>query len=180
MPSVTGSDRPLTAAARIRGAGSLAFKSYSFSGDRGTDRLVYMGGSYHAPEADANLSDSNPTQTLGVANHAYGAHVFAVAQQAGATDGSDLILTVSGTSITDLGIRTDSDSETLVIDATAAATHPCMKMRPIHRPPRNPGDRVPHCRWSVFIDVIVTVSCSHHIGSNLNHVHLMLKVRAKW
>ncbi|MCP4908131.1 MAG: hypothetical protein GY910_24430 [bacterium] len=36
-------------------------------------------------------------------------------------------------------------------DATAAATHPCMKMRPIHRPPREPADRVPHCRWSVFI-----------------------------
>ena len=36
-------------------------------------------------------------------------------------------------------------------DATAAATHPCMKMRPIHRPPRNPADRVPVCRWSVFI-----------------------------
>ncbi len=39
-------------------------------------------------------------------------------------------------------------------DATAAATHPCMKMRPIHRPPRpaEPGRRYPHCRWSVFID----------------------------
>ena len=37
-------------------------------------------------------------------------------------------------------------------DATAAATHPQMKMRPIHRPPREPSDRYPHCRWSVFID----------------------------
>ena len=36
-------------------------------------------------------------------------------------------------------------------DATAAATHPCMKMRPIHRPPRNPTDGTPHCRWSVSI-----------------------------
>jgi hypothetical protein len=36
-------------------------------------------------------------------------------------------------------------------DATAAATHPCMKMRPIHRPPRSPADRAPHCRWSVSI-----------------------------
>jgi hypothetical protein len=36
-------------------------------------------------------------------------------------------------------------------DATAAATHPCMKMRPIHRPPRNPADKAPHCRWSVSI-----------------------------
>ncbi|MDP6977744.1 MAG: hypothetical protein QF570_03965 [Myxococcota bacterium] len=37
-------------------------------------------------------------------------------------------------------------------DATAAATHPCMKMRAIHRPPRNPSGRYPHCRWRVFID----------------------------
>jgi hypothetical protein len=37
-------------------------------------------------------------------------------------------------------------------DATAAATNPRMKMRPIHRPPREPADRMPHCRWSVFID----------------------------
>ena len=43
------------------------------------------------------------------------------------------------------------DIEDPTFDATAAATHPCMKMRPIHRPPRNPNGRVPHCRWSVFI-----------------------------
>jgi hypothetical protein len=36
-------------------------------------------------------------------------------------------------------------------DATAAATHPCMKMRPIHRPPRSPAGRFPACRWSIFI-----------------------------
>jgi hypothetical protein len=44
------------------------------------------------------------------------------------------------------------DIEDPTFDATAAATHPCMKMRPIHRPPRVPADRQPHCRWSVFID----------------------------
>ena len=44
------------------------------------------------------------------------------------------------------------DIEDPTFDATAAATHPCMKMRPIHRPPRVPSDRRPHCRWSVFID----------------------------
>jgi hypothetical protein len=43
------------------------------------------------------------------------------------------------------------DIEDPTFDATAAATHPCMKMRPIHRPPRVPTDRSPHCRWSVFI-----------------------------
>ncbi len=43
------------------------------------------------------------------------------------------------------------DIEDPTFDATAAATHPCMKMRAIHRPPRVPADRKPHCRWSVFI-----------------------------
>ncbi|MDH3687318.1 MAG: hypothetical protein OEP95_13890, partial [Myxococcales bacterium] len=37
-------------------------------------------------------------------------------------------------------------------DATAAATHPQMRMRPIHRPPRTPAQRYPHCRWRVFLD----------------------------
>ena len=44
------------------------------------------------------------------------------------------------------------DIEDPTFDATAAATHPRMKMRPIHRPPRKPADRYPHCRWSVFLD----------------------------
>ncbi len=43
------------------------------------------------------------------------------------------------------------DIEDPTFDATAAATHPCMKMRPIHRPPRDPAGRHPACRWSVFI-----------------------------
>ena len=37
-------------------------------------------------------------------------------------------------------------------DATGWATNPRLRMRPIHRPPRIPADRHPHCAWSVFID----------------------------
>ena len=50
------------------------------------------------------------------------------------------------------------DIEDPTFDATAAATHPRMKMRPIHRPPRVDGPdgngvgRWPHCRWTVYID----------------------------
>jgi hypothetical protein len=44
------------------------------------------------------------------------------------------------------------DIEDPTFDATAAATHPCAKVRPIHRPPRVPADRVPHCHWKVYID----------------------------
>jgi hypothetical protein len=37
-------------------------------------------------------------------------------------------------------------------DATGWATHPKLRMRPIHRPPRTPTDRHPHCAWTVTID----------------------------
>jgi hypothetical protein len=37
-------------------------------------------------------------------------------------------------------------------DATAAATNPFARMRPVHRPPRAPADRLPHCLWTVVID----------------------------
>ncbi|HTY34531.1 hypothetical protein [Mycobacterium sp.] len=37
-------------------------------------------------------------------------------------------------------------------DATAVATNPRAQMRPIHRPPRVPADRQPHCAWTVIID----------------------------
>jgi len=37
-------------------------------------------------------------------------------------------------------------------DATAAATNPRAQIRPIHRPPRRPADRQPHCHWTVQID----------------------------
>jgi hypothetical protein len=37
-------------------------------------------------------------------------------------------------------------------DATAATVNPRAQMRPIHRPPRTPADRHPHCAWTVIID----------------------------
>jgi hypothetical protein len=37
-------------------------------------------------------------------------------------------------------------------DATAVATNPRAQVRPIHRPPRTPSDRHPHCAWTVIID----------------------------
>ncbi|OCB59113.1 hypothetical protein A5677_15450 [Mycobacterium malmoense] len=37
-------------------------------------------------------------------------------------------------------------------DATAVATNPRAQVRPIHRPPRTPADRRPHCAWTVIID----------------------------
>lgn len=37
-------------------------------------------------------------------------------------------------------------------DATALATNPRARIRPIHRPPRRPADRHPHCHWTIAID----------------------------
>ena len=46
-------------------------------------------------------------------------------------------------------------------DATAAATSPYAVMRPIHRPPRDPGDRMPHCAWRIDIDPTTEPAQSH-------------------
>ncbi|MDZ7676841.1 MAG: hypothetical protein U5K30_17475 [Acidimicrobiales bacterium] len=44
------------------------------------------------------------------------------------------------------------DIEDPTFDATAIATNPRARIRPVHRPPRVPADRTPHCEWTVTID----------------------------
>lgn len=44
------------------------------------------------------------------------------------------------------------DIEDPTFDATAVATNPRAQVRPVHRPPRVPADRAPHCAWTVVID----------------------------
>ena len=44
------------------------------------------------------------------------------------------------------------DIEDPTFDATAVATNPRAQVRPLHRPPRVPADRSPHCAWTVTID----------------------------
>lgn len=44
------------------------------------------------------------------------------------------------------------DIEDPTFDATAVATNPKAQVRPVHRPPRVPADRHPHCAWTVTID----------------------------
>ncbi len=44
------------------------------------------------------------------------------------------------------------DIEDPTFDATALATNRRCQVRPIHRPPRAPADRHPHCAWTVIID----------------------------
>jgi hypothetical protein len=110
------------------GAGNLGwvhiptFKSYNVTTQGlGAGPTIYAAGYYESNAADANLDQAGPTATFGTANASYAAHAFIVAGGAGVTDGSDLVLTVSGVSITDAGIRTVADSEVIVADCTAAA-----------------------------------------------------------
>lgn len=44
------------------------------------------------------------------------------------------------------------DIEDPTFDATAVATNSRAQVRPLHRPPRVPDDRHPHCAWTVTID----------------------------
>ncbi|MCW2856427.1 MAG: hypothetical protein JWR52_2042 [Marmoricola sp.] len=44
------------------------------------------------------------------------------------------------------------DIEDPTFDATAVATNAKAQVRPLHRPPRTPVDRSPHCAWTVIID----------------------------
>jgi hypothetical protein len=43
------------------------------------------------------------------------------------------------------------DIEDPTFDATAIATNNRARVRPVHRPPRVPADRQPHCQWDVTI-----------------------------
>jgi len=102
--------------------GFPTYKSYNISTQGlGANPDVYAAGFLEYSATDANLTQASTTVATGTANLSYAAHAFIVAGGAGATDGSDLVLTVTGTSITDEGVRTTSDSEVIVADCTAAA-----------------------------------------------------------
>lgn len=64
------------------------------------------------------------------------------------------------------------DIEDPTFDATAVATNARAQIRPIHRPPRAPEDRHPHCAWTVIIDD------SHPEVSGLPPLAVIEKTRA--
>lgn len=99
--------------------GTPTYKSYSLS-NPGNSGTFYIGGHYAFAAADANLTIGGTViQTFGTAGQAHGSHAFAVASGAG---GTDLVLTVTGVSITEAGARNDADTEILIADADAAIT----------------------------------------------------------
>jgi len=81
----------------------------------------YLAGFYVASAADVNMDDVATTTTIGTAGNSHAAHAFIVAGGAGSVDAGTVSIVVSGTSINDQGVRTTSDSETLVADITALA-----------------------------------------------------------
>lgn len=64
------------------------------------------------------------------------------------------------------------DIEDPTFNATAVATNPRARMTPVHRPPRVPADRVPHCEWTVTIDPDVEAVVAPEITRTLSAMRL--------
>jgi hypothetical protein len=90
-------------------------KSWAFGSPSGTSGTFYTGGYYIF---GGSSNDFDPSINFGTANSSYAAHVMFVV---GAVTVDELTLRVTGTSITDAGVRSAADTEDVVIpDATAA------------------------------------------------------------
>ena len=100
-------------------------KSYSFKSFAASSGTRYIAGFYELVSADLNLDQGSTTGTMGGANAPYAAHAILVAGGPGVASGGTGgvgVITVSGTSVTDEGVRTTSDSEVIVSDTTAMTT----------------------------------------------------------
>ena len=101
-------------------------KSYSFESFSGSSGINYVAGFYDLTAADVNLSQGSATGTLGAANITHAAHALLVAKQAGTVGGGasgNGVITLTGTSITDAGVRNASASEVIVADTTAMSAN---------------------------------------------------------
>lgn len=89
----------------------------------GSNPDVYLFGFYEFSAADANLTQASTTVTIGDANVSHASHAFIVTSGAGAAASGTVEIRVTGTSITDAGVRTTSDNETLIADITTAGAN---------------------------------------------------------
>lgn len=103
--------------------GASYLKSFSFASRPGASGEFFQAGFYNYADADADLTQASLTVTHGGANTPHGAHVFIVSAGNGTTDGSDLVLTVTGTSITDAGVRDTGGTEVIEATAEVSATN---------------------------------------------------------
>jgi len=90
-------------------------KSWGFASPSGGASDFYIGGFY---DFAASNNDFNPAATHGTANASYAAHFFVVL---GETAVDEITITVTGTSINDLGTRATSDTQTITIPNTTGA-----------------------------------------------------------
>jgi len=97
------------------------FKSESFTSRGVSAGTFYMFGNYSAPTSDVTLTQASLTQTYGAANAAYGMRPFAVFAGDGTVDTGVVGLRVNGTTITDGGVRTATDTQVISTDITAPA-----------------------------------------------------------
>jgi len=104
--------------------GDRVCKTYGFTSQGIGAGTYFIGGWYNAPAAHVVLNEGSTLVTLGTASTGYGAHAFIVASGAGtATPSGTATIIVSGTSVTEAGVRTTTDSEEIVADIKAMATN---------------------------------------------------------
>jgi hypothetical protein len=94
----------------------------TFTSPAGSSGTFYTGGFYAAPAADANLTNASTTVSYGTANSPTGVHMFLVAGGAGTTNAGTVSIVVSGTTITDAGVRA-AGTETIVANITTMAAN---------------------------------------------------------
>lgn len=96
-------------------------RDYSFTTQGLGNGTYYRGGFYRAPAASVTLTQASPTQTFGTANIAYSAHGFVVCGGVGTVNTGVVGLRITGTSITDEGVETVSDADTIITDITTTS-----------------------------------------------------------
>ncbi len=87
----------------------------------GANPDIFLFGFYEWAAANAGLSQAGATQTFADANVSHASHAFIVTSGPGSAASGIVEIRVTGTSITDAGTRTTSDSETLIADITTAS-----------------------------------------------------------
>ncbi len=92
-------------------------KAWAFMSRDAASGTNYIGGFYKFATSD---NDFNPVQTFGTANSSYAAHFFIVT--AGGAGTGDTVVRITGTSITDGGVRAAGATEDLTIASAEGAS----------------------------------------------------------
>jgi hypothetical protein len=94
------------------------YKSETFTSRGVSSGTYYLFGNYLSTATDITLSQASTSFGFGSTNSAYGMRPFAVFGGAGTVDAGQVGLRVTGTTITDGGVRTARDTQVLTDDIT--------------------------------------------------------------